>query len=238
MLYDRCVLHNGQFLNGESMYKKFFKRLFDIIFSLLGIIVLALPMLITVLVIRLDSKGGAVFAQTRVGLHKKHFKIYKFRTMYKETPKNIPSRDLEDPRKWITKPGRILRKTSLDEIPQLFNILKGEMSFIGPRPVIPHEEELIALREANGANNVLPGLTGWAQVNGRDELEADVKAKFDGEYVDELDKGFFKGVAMDLKCFFKTVRSVLKKEGILDNYFYNDKEEQTEEETKKETKVG
>ena len=218
--------------NGEGMYIKFFKRLFDIIFSLLGIVVLALPMLITVLVIRIDSKGGALFTQTRVGLHKKPFKIYKFRTMYIETPENIPSRDFEDPRRWITKPGRILRKTSLDEIPQLFNILKGEMSFIGPRPVIPNEDDLIALRDANGSNSVLPGLTGWAQVNGRDELEALPKSKFDGEYVKALEKGFFSAVNMDVKCIFMTVKSVIKKEGILDNHYYEDETGKPKEKTK------
>jgi O-antigen biosynthesis protein WbqP len=218
--------------NGESMYKKFFKRLFDIIFSLLGIIFLALPMLIIVIIIRIDSKGRAVFSQTRVGLHKKPFKIYKFRTMYIETPENIPSRDFEDPRRWITKPGRILRKTSLDEIPQLFNILKGEMSFIGPRPVIPNEDDLIALRDANGSNSVLPGLTGWAQVNGRDELESLPKSKFDGEYVKALEKGFFSAVSMDVKCIFMTVKSVIKKEGILDNHYYEDESEKPKNETK------
>ena len=218
--------------NGEGMYIKFFKRLFDIIFSLLGIVVLALPMLIIVIIIRIDSKGGALFTQTRAGLHRKPFKIYKFRTMYIETPENIPSRDFEDPRRWITKPGRILRKTSLDEIPQLFNILKGEMSFIGPRPVIPNEDELIALRDANGSNSVLPGLTGWAQVNGRDELEALPKSKFDGEYVKALEKGFFSAVRMDVKCIFMTVKSVIKKEGILDNHYYEDEAGKPKEKTK------
>ena len=229
---DRCVYTIAKSTNGESMYKKFFKRLFDIVFSLLGIAVLALPMLIIVLVIRIDSKGCAVFSQTRVGLHKKHFNIYKFRTMYIETPMNVPTKDLQDPRKWITKPGRILRKTSLDELPQLFNILKGEMSFVGPRPVIPFEDDLIAQRDINGSNDVLPGLTGWAQVNGRDELESVVKARFDGEYVRELERGFFPAIGMDLKCVFKTVKSVVKKEGILDNYYYENKDEQTKEETK------
>ena len=219
-------------ISGEGMYKKFFKRLFDIIFSLIGIIFLALPMLIIVIIIRTNSKGCALFSQTRVGLDKKTFKIYKFRTMYIETPENIPSRDFEDPGRWITKPGRILRKTSLDEIPQLFNILKGEMSFVGPRPVIPNEEDLIAMRDENGSNSVLPGLTGWAQVNGRDELEALTKSKFDGEYVKALEKGFFSAVGMDIKCIFMTVKSVIKKEGILDNHYYEDENEKPKEKTK------
>ena len=200
--------------NGESMYKKFFKRLFDIIFSLLGIIFLALPMLIIVIIIRIDSKGRAVFSQTRVGLHKKPFKIYKFRTMYIETPENIPTRDLEDPNKWMTKFGKFLRRTSIDEFPQLFNILKGEMSFVGPRPVILVERDLVDAREVYGANDVLPGLTGLSQISGRDEISIEEKAQIDGEYADRLKNGHFDGFVTDIICLFKTVACVFKGEGI------------------------
>lgn len=216
--------------NGESMYKKFFKRLFDIIFSLLGIIFLALPMLIIVIIIRIDSKGRAVFSQTRVGLHKKPFKIYKFRTMCVETPKNIPTRDLENPQEWMTKVGRFLRRTSIDEIPQLFNILKGDMSFVGPRPVIPVEYDLVNAREAYGANDVLPGLTGLAQISGRDDITIEEKSQIDGEYVACLVYGRFRGVSVDIKCLYKTIACVFKGEGIA-GFKSNEKRK------KKETKV-
>lgn len=213
------------------MYEKFLKRLLDVIFSFIGIVILLVPMLIIIAVIRVDSKGKALFSQTRVGLHKKQFKIYKFRTMYTETPENVPTRKFYDAEKWITKPGRFLRKTSLDELPQLLNILKGDMSFVGPRPVIPDEIDLIEERDGYGANDILPGLTGWAQVNGRDELDVFEKARLDGEYVEELKRGNFFAVKMDLKCVLKTVKSVAKREGILDNGKNIEVESKEKEET-------
>lgn len=192
------------------MYKKFLKRLLDIVLSAGGIAVLAIPMGIIAIAIKLDSKGPVFFRQKRVGLNKEHFEILKFRTMRIDTPHDAPTHELSDPQKWITKVGRILRKTSLDEIPQLFNILKGEMSVIGPRPALWNQFDLIEERDKYGANNVKPGLTGWAQIHGRDELEIDVKAKLDGEYVEKMSFGF------DCKCFLGTIKSVLKSEGVVE----------------------
>ncbi len=192
------------------MYKKFFKRLIDIILSLCGIIVLAIPMGVIAIAIKLDSKGPVFFKQKRVGINKKYFNILKFRTMRTDTPPNAPTHELSDPTKWITKTGAILRKTSLDELPQLFNILKGDMSVIGPRPALWNQYDLIEERDKYGANDILPGLTGWAQISGRDELEIDVKAKFDGEYVEKMSLGF------DIKCFLGTITSVLKSDGVVE----------------------
>ena len=192
------------------MYKKFLKRFIDIVLSLCGLIVLALPMIIVAIAIKADSKGPVLFKQKRVGINKTYFNIFKFRTMYTETPADAPTHELENPERWITKVGKILRKTSLDELPQLFNILRGEMSIIGPRPALWNQYDLIEERDKYGANDVRPGLTGWAQINGRDELEIDVKAKFDGEYVEKM------SFAFDIKCFLKTITSVLKSEGFVE----------------------
>jgi len=192
------------------MYNKFFKRMIDLLLSTLGIIFLALPMLIIALAIKIDSKGPVFFKQKRVGIHKKHFMIIKFRTMRTETPHDAPTHELSDPKKWITKVGGFLRKTSLDELPQLFNIWVGHMSVIGPRPALWNQFDLIEERDKYGANDVRPGLTGWAQINGRDELEIDVKARLDGEYVEKMGLGF------DIKCFFGTIKSVLKSDGVVE----------------------
>ena len=192
------------------MYKHFFKRLIDLVLSAVGIIVLALPMLILAIVIKLDSKGPVFFKQKRIGIHKTHFNILKFRTMRTDTPHDAPTHELSDPKKWITKVGGFLRKTSLDELPQLFNIFSGKMSIIGPRPALWNQDDLIAERDKYGANDVKPGLTGWAQINGRDELEIPVKAKLDGEYVERLSFLF------DCKCFIGTITSVLKSDGVVE----------------------
>ncbi len=192
------------------MYKKYIKRLLDIVLSFGGIVCLALPMLIIALAIKLDSKGPVFFKQKRVGINKTHFNILKFRTMRTDTPKDAPTHELSNPDQWITKVGRILRKTSLDELPQLFNILAGQMSVIGPRPALWNQYDLIEERDKYGANDVRPGLTGWAQISGRDELEIDVKAAFDGEYVEKMSFGF------DVKCFLGTITSVLKSEGVVE----------------------
>ena len=157
------------------MYKYFFKRIIDIILSLLAIILLVIPMLIIAIAIKCDSKGPVFFKQKRIGIHKKHFYILKFRTMRIDTPHDAPTHELADPKKWITKVGGFLRKTSLDELPQIFNIFVGQMSVIGPRPALWNQDDLIAERDKYGANDVKPGLTGWAQINGRDELEIPVK---------------------------------------------------------------
>lgn len=192
------------------MYERVIKRAIDIFLSLMGIIVLSIPMLVIALAIKIDSKGPVFFCQKRVGIHKKYFSILKFRTMRTDTPHDAPTHELSDPKKWITKVGAFLRKTSLDELPQLFNIFVGQMSVIGPRPALWNQDDLIAERDKYGANDVRPGLTGWAQINGRDELEIPVKAKLDGEYVERLSFGF------DCKCFFGTITSVLKSDGVVE----------------------
>lgn len=192
------------------MYKKFFKRFLDIALSMCGIIVLAIPMGLVALAIKIDSEGPVFFKQKRVGINKTHFNILKFRTMRTDTPKDAPTHELSNPDQWITRVGKILRKTSLDELPQLFNILAGQMSVIGPRPALWNQFDLIEERDKYGANDVRPGLTGWAQISGRDELEIDVKAAFDGEYVEKMSFGF------DVKCFFGTITSVLKSEGVVE----------------------
>ncbi|MBO5066593.1 MAG: sugar transferase [Clostridia bacterium] len=192
------------------MYKKFIKRGLDILLATVGIIVLAVPMGLIALAIKIDSKGHVFFKQKRVGLGKEHFEILKFRTMRVDTPKDVPTHQLSDPTKWITRVGKILRKTSLDELPQLFNIFKGEMSIIGPRPALWNQFDLIEERDKYGANGVRPGLTGLAQISGRDELEIPVKAKLDGEYVEKMSFSY------DVKCFIKTIGSVVKSEGFVE----------------------
>ena len=206
------------------MYKKFGKRLIDLVLSGCAIVVLFPVFLILILAIKLDSPGPVFFRQKRVGIHKSHFGILKFRTMRIDTPRDCPTHLLANPDQWITKVGKFLRKTSLDELPQLFNIFAGQMSVIGPRPALWNQYDLIEERDKYGANDVMPGLTGWAQINGRDELEIPVKAKLDGEYVEKLSFG------MDVKCFYRTVVSVLKSDGVVEggtgeiNKNKNDKE--------------
>ncbi len=191
------------------MYK-FFKRTLDIVLSFLGMIVLSPFFLLLVLAIKLDSKGPVLFKQKRVGLHKKHFYILKFRTMRIDTPKDTPTHLLENPEQWITKVGKFLRKTSLDELPQIWNIFVGDMSIIGPRPALWNQYDLIEERDRYGANDVLPGLTGWAQIHGRDELPIAKKAELDGYYVQHLSFG------LDVRCFFGTIKSVVKSEGVVE----------------------
>lgn len=191
------------------MYLKI-KRLIDIILSLLGLIILSPIFLILIIAIKIDSKGPVLFKQKRVGIHKSYFNILKFRTMRVDTPKDIPTHMLENPDQWITNVGKFLRKTSLDELPQMINILKGEMSIIGPRPALWNQYDLIEERDKYGANDIRPGLTGWAQINGRDELPIEIKAQLDGEYVEKL--SFW----MDAKCFFKTIISVIKSDGVVE----------------------
>ena len=192
------------------MYNRVFKRIIDVFLSFFGIAFLAVPMLVIAIAIKLDSKGPVLFKQKRVGKDKKHFMILKFRTMYIDTPHDAPTHELADPKKWITKVGTFLRKTSLDELPQLFNIFAGHMSVIGPRPALWNQFDLIEARDQYGANDIRPGLTGWAQINGRDELEIDVKAKLDGEYVEKM------GLFFDIKCFVGTIFSVLKSDGVVE----------------------
>lgn len=188
-------------------YKKV-KRGIDLLLSLSGCIVLSPVFLILSVAIKLDSKGPVLFCQKRVGIHKTYFNIYKFRTMRIDTPKDCPTHLLKNPQQYITKVGRFLRKTSLDELPQIFNILKGDMSLIGPRPALWNQEDLIAERDKYEANDIMPGLTGWAQINGRDELEIDVKAKLDGVYVKKMSFLF------DVKCFLGTIKAVIQHDGV------------------------
>lgn len=189
------------------MYKAV-KRLLDFLISFLAICGLSWLLIIIALIIKIEDNGNILFKQKRIGLNKKEFYIYKFRTMKTTTPKDVPTHLLENPDSYITNIGKFLRKSSLDELPQLFNILKGEMSLVGPRPALWNQFDLIAERDKYGANNVVPGLTGWAQVNGRDELPIDVKAKFDGEYVKKM------SLLFDIFILFKTVVSVFKADGV------------------------
>jgi len=190
------------------MYCCFGKRLIDIVLSFLGLVILSPVYLILIIAIKLSSKGPVLFKQTRAGIHKTHFKILKFRTMKVDTPSDIPTHMLENPEQWITDIGKFMRKTSLDELPQIWNIFVGQMSIIGPRPALWNQYDLIEERDRYGANDIYPGLTGLAQISGRDELPIDEKAKLDGEYVEKVSFG------MDVKCFFGTILSVLKSDGI------------------------
>lgn len=186
------------------------KRLMDIILSLSSIILLIPLFIIIGILIKRDSKGPVIFKQERYGKNKEPFYIYKFRTMRLDAPNNVSTEELKDSKNYITKIGGFLRRTSLDELPQLFNILLGQMTVVGPRPVVLKEKNLIALRDIYGANNIKPGITGWAQINGRDLLSVEEKAKLDGYYVENM------GFKIDIKCFFKTIQYVLKCEGILE----------------------
>lgn len=192
------------------MYRKFFKRLIDIVLSFCGLVVLAIPMVIFAIIVKLDSKGPVLFWQKRVGMNKETFMMPKFRSMYTETPSDMPTHLLSDPTRWITPVGKIYRKFSIDELPQIWCILTGKMSIIGPRPALWNQFDLIEERDKYHANDVRPGLTGWAQINGRDELKIPVKAKLDGEYVKRMSFLF------DCKCFFSTFLAVLRHDGVVE----------------------
>lgn len=207
------------------MYKSFLKRVSDIFMSFIAITLLLVPMAFIALAIKIDSRGPVFFKQKRIGKNKKTFYILKFRTMRTDAPKDAPTHTLQDPKKWITKVGGFLRKTSLDELPQIFNIFVGQMSVVGPRPALWNQDDLVEERDRYGANDIRPGLTGWAQINGRDELPIPAKAKLDGEYVEKLNSGFFKGIFIDVRCLFGTVFSVLRSDGVVEGAT----EEKTEE---------
>ncbi|MGM9624388.1 MAG: sugar transferase [Eubacteriales bacterium] len=193
------------------MYKKFGKRTIDIILSALALLVLAIPMLIIAICVKCSSKGPVLFWQKRIGRGKKPFMMPKFRSMYTETPAEMPTHMLKDPEKWITPVGRAIRRTSLDELPQIFCILfTGDMSIVGPRPALWNQDDLIAERDKYGANDIRPGLTGWAQINGRDELEISEKARLDGEYIEKMSFLF------DMKCIFLTALKVIKHDGVVE----------------------
>ena len=186
------------------------KRVIDLVLSVLAAVILSPLFLILFIAIKMDTPGPIFFKQKRVGINKTHFHILKFRTMRIDTPKNTPTHLLENPDQYITKVGKFLRKTSLDELPQIFNIIKGEMAIIGPRPALWNQYDLIAERDKYNANDVRPGLTGWAQINGRDELPITVKSELDGEYIQKMNFAF------DVKCFVGTIFSVLKSDGVVE----------------------
>jgi len=192
------------------MYRNIIKRLLDIVLSLIGLVLLAVPMLAVALIVKLDSPGPVLFWQKRIGIHKTSFMMPKFRTMRTDAPHDLPTHLLDVPDQWITQSGQILRKYSLDEIPQVLCILTGKMSIIGPRPALWNQYDLIAERDKYGANNVRPGLSGWAQINGRDELPIEAKARYDGEYVERISFVF------DCKCFFGTIGKVLRHDGVVE----------------------
>lgn len=204
------------------MNKKYIiiKNILDFILSLLALIILLPFFFIFAIIIKLESKGPIFFKQKRIGKDKKEFYIYKFRTMRTDTPKDMPTHLLKDAESYITKSGKIFRKTSIDELPQILNILKGQMSIIGPRPALWNQYDLIKERDKYNANSIRPGLTGWAQVNGRDELEIPIKAKFDGEYVEKM------SLLFDTKIFLKTIIKVFKHDGVVEGAI---REKQNEE---------
>ena len=199
--------------------------------SFIGIVVLALPMIVFAFIIKAEDPGPVFFRQKRIGIHKTQFSLLKFRSMKMSTPHDMPTHMLENPEQYILRCGRWMRKMSIDELPQLFNIFTGKMSIIGPRPALWNQDDLIAERDKYGANDVKPGRTGWAQINGRDELEIPVKAKLDGEYVAALNAGHGKGFAMDCKCFFGTIKSVLRHDGVVEGGTGELKREEKEKET-------
>lgn len=207
------------------MYKHFFKRFIDIVLSFIGIVILALPMLVFALIIKTEDPGPAFFRQKRIGIHKTQFCLLKFRSMKMSTPHDMPTHMLENPEQYILKCGRWMRKMSIDELPQLFNIFTGKMSIIGPRPALWNQDDLIAERDKYGANDIKPGLTGWAQINGRDELEISEKARLDGEYAEKM------SFAFDCKCFFGTIKSVLHHDGVVEGGTGELKREEKEKET-------
>ena len=192
------------------MYKRYIKRTLDFILAALGSILLLPLHILIAIAIKVESKGPVFFLQKRVGKSKKYFRIIKYRTMRIDAPKDVPTHQLSNPEQYITRIGKVLRKTSLDELPQVLNILVGQMSIVGPRPALWNQDDLVAERDKYGANDILPGLTGWAQINGRDELEIPVKAKLDGEYVSRMSFLF------DVRCLLTTVFSVLQHKGIVE----------------------
>jgi O-antigen biosynthesis protein WbqP len=199
------------------MYRKYFKRVLDIVLSGCGIVILSPLFLAMAVWIKLDSEGPVFFRQTRIGLHKEKFEILKFRTMQKDAPNDVPTHLFSDSHHWITRAGRIIRKTSMDELPQIFQIFTGKMSLVGPRPALWNQYDLVAERDKYGANDVLPGLTGWAQVNGRDELSVTEKARYDGEYAAHVSFG------MDMKCLWKTVSTVVTRRGFHEGRITDDR---------------
>ncbi|MBR0151785.1 MAG: sugar transferase [Synergistaceae bacterium] len=192
------------------MYRHFIKRVCDVVLSLAALVILAPVMLICAVIIKREDRGPALFTQKRIGIHKRPFRMYKFRSMRMDTPHDTPTHLLANPEQYILRCGKWMRKYSVDELPQILNILIGDMSFVGPRPALWNQYDLIAERDKYGANDIRPGLTGWAQINGRDELEIPVKAKFDGEYVRR------ESFVFDVMCVFRTVFKAARHEGVVE----------------------
>lgn len=198
------------------MYQRIIKRAIDIFLSLLALLCLSWLFLLVSIAIQIDDPGPVFFVQKRFGKGKTFFQLHKFRSMKRSAPHDVPTDQLRDPTRYITRVGRILRKSSLDELPQLWDILRGKMSLIGPRPALWNQEDLVAERDRWGANDLRPGLTGWAQVNGRDELSTETKAGFDGAYAEAMKKGGFTAFSMDLRCFFRTFLRVARGDGVVE----------------------
>lgn len=198
------------------MYAGFVKRILDLVLAFAGLVMLAWLFALIALAIIIDDPGPVFFRQKRVGKGKSFFPLHKFRSMKTSTPHDQPTHLLENPEQYITRVGKFLRKSSLDELPQIWDIFVGNMSIIGPRPALWNQDDLIAERDKYGANDVRPGLTGWAQINGRDELEIPVKAKLDGDYVKTLKRGGFRAFAFDCRCFFGTFLSVARGDGVVE----------------------
>lgn len=204
----------GETEHNASIYEKYVKRLLDIILSFVGLVILSPVFLVLSLWIVIDDPGPVLFTQKRIGKNKQYFKLHKLRSMKMSTPKNVPTHMLENSEQYITKAGKFIRKHSLDELPQIWDIFLGNMSVVGPRPGLWNQDLLTAERDKYGANDIKPGLTGWAQINGRDELEIPNKAKFDGEYVCALSSG--DGVKMDIKCFLRSLRVFGKDDSVIE----------------------
>ena len=198
------------------IYQKVIKRILDIVLAGLALILLFWLFLLLAIVVYVDDPGPVFFSQKRVGIRKTHFQLHKFRSMKMSTPHDLPTQLLETPDQYITKVGRFLRKSSLDELPQIWDIFTGKMSIVGPRPALWNQFDLIEERDKYGANDIRPGLTGWAQINGRDELEIPEKARFDGEYAKAMNAGGMTAFSMDLKCFFLTIKKVFRSEGVVE----------------------
>ena len=211
---------NGEYASkmehNVTIYERIIKPIIDRALSFIGLVLLSPLFLVITLAVIIDDPGSVTFSQKRVGKGRHFFKLHKFRSMKMSTPHDVPTHQLENPEQFITRVGSLLRKTSLDELPQIWDIFTGKMSIIGPRPALWNQYDLVAERDKYAANDVKPGLTGWAQINGRDELEIPVKAKLDGDYVRVLEQGGFKAFAFDVKCFWGTIFSVAKAKGVVE----------------------
>ena len=200
----------------DTFYVRCVKRCLDSLISFFGMLLLSPIFALLSLIIFADDPGPVLFRQKRVGKNKRYFELHKFRSMKRSAPHDVPTHMLTNPDRYLLRTGRLVRRSSLDELPQLWDIFRGKMSIVGPRPALWNQDDLVAEREKYGANDVLPGLTGWAQVNGRDELEIADKARLDGDYVHALRRGGFHAFAMDARCFFRTILSVLRRDGVLE----------------------